>query len=314
MSLLDDLSRWKTAGSITEAQHDWIAAIVRKDRFSVYTELTAVLYLGVVACVAGVGWTIRTHFAQLGDMAILVALTAAFGASLAYCFVRGLPYARGRQESAEFAFDYVLYFGCLLFGVELGFIEYRFHLLEDNWDHYLLLSSVVYFTLAYRFDNRFVLSLALSSLAGWFGLRVAHLLWLPGSIRLYALGYASAVALVGATLERASIKEHFFETYLHVSANVALAALTAGVIDPRASSFYFAGLVLLAAVSIGLGVKFTRFAFVLYGVAYAYVGISALVQRHIRFSMTGSFAYDAVSATAVIIVLVLIARRFGREA
>src|SRR5260370_33770639 len=111
MSLLDDLARWKQSGVIDPAQHDAIAAVVRKERFSIYTELTALLYLGVVSCVAGVGWTIQTHFAQLGDVAILIALTAAFALALAYCFARGLPYSNGRQESREFAFDYILYFG-----------------------------------------------------------------------------------------------------------------------------------------------------------------------------------------------------------
>ena len=171
MSLLIDLERWRAAGTISESQHKVLVSLVRKDRFSVFAELNALLYLGVVAFVAGAGWTIQTHFARLGDVAILSALTLSFAASLYYCFSRAAAYSNVQQESPGFAFDYVLYLGCLMFGLELGFLEFRFHLLQDRWDHYLLLSSVAYFSLAYRFDNRFVLSLALSTLAGWFGLR-----------------------------------------------------------------------------------------------------------------------------------------------
>ena len=69
----------------------------------------------------------------------------------------------------------MLYLGCLILAVELGYIESRFHPFGDGWDHSLLLAAAVFFLLAYRFDNRFVLSLALSSLGGWFGVRVAHL-------------------------------------------------------------------------------------------------------------------------------------------
>jgi hypothetical protein len=47
-------------------------------------------------------------------------------------------------------------------------------LLSGNLDFYLLATTGVDFFLAYRFDNRFVLSLALSSLAGWFGLTISH--------------------------------------------------------------------------------------------------------------------------------------------
>ncbi len=63
----------------------------------------------------------------------------------------------------------MLYLGSLTWSVELGYIESRFHLLSGQWDLYLLATAVLFFFLAYRFDNRFVLSLALSSLAGWFG-------------------------------------------------------------------------------------------------------------------------------------------------
>ena len=299
MSALDDVGRLKESGN---------------NRFSIHTELTALLYLGVVSCVAGVGWTIQAHFAQLGDMAILVALTVAFALALAYCFARGLPYSNALQESPEFAFDYVLYFGCLIFGVELGFIEYRFHLLQDSWDHYLLFSSILYFSLAYRFDNRFVLSLALSTLAGWFGLRIMHFGWLEASsLRPYALAYAALVWAAGDALSRAGIKRHFSETYLHVAANVALAAFTAGVIDRQASWVYAAGLALLGPATLVYGLKFRRFAFALYAIAYTYAGLSTILQRQVHFSERLFLAYDVVSGAAVVVLLIVIARKVGSE-
>ena len=56
-----------------------------------------------------------------------------------------------------------------------------------------------FFFLAYRFDNRFVLSLALSSLAGWFGLTISH--WSSNQdavYRQYALLYCLLVGVGGA--------------------------------------------------------------------------------------------------------------------
>jgi len=314
MSLLVDLRRWKESGTIDESQHAALTALVRRDRFSVYSELTALLYLGVVSVVAGLCWTIQVHFAQLGDVAILVSLTAAFAGALGYCFARGLSYSNALQEQPQFAFDYVLYFGCLVFGVELGFIEYRFHLLNDSWDHYLLLSSMLYFVLAYRFDNRFVLSLALSTLAGWFGLRLMHFGWLTTmSLRPYALGYSALVLASGAAVHRAGIKRHFFETYLHVAVNVALAALVTGIFDRDAWPEYAAGLAALGAVTLLQGLKFERFAFVLYGIAYTYIGLSSALQRQFTFTMRQTMAYDVASGTAVVVLLIVLARRVRRE-
>jgi hypothetical protein len=313
MTTLQYLERWNSTGAITGAQYDAISALVRKDRFSVFVELNTLLYVGVLSFVAGVGWTIQTYFARLGDAAILSALTITFCLSLYYCFSRALPYSQGQVESSGFAFDYVLYLGCLMFGLELGFLEFRFHLLQANWDHYLLLSSVVYFVLAYRFDNRLVLSLALSTLAGWFGLRLSHFPMLSGrSLRTYALLYGSLAAIAGTTLHSLGVKKHFLEAYLHVAANVLFVATLSAVVDRDREWLYLLGLLGLAGVAIVEGVRFRRFAFVVYGVVYGYIGISVRLMREID-SMTASLAYVATSGTIVIVLLATLARRFGRE-
>src|SRR5262249_11469573 len=140
------------------------------------------------AIVAGVGWTIAAYAANLGDTAILAALTLAVGWCLIYCFSHAPPLSREQVEPPTPALDYVLYLGCLLFGVELGYLETRFQLFGTSWDHSLLIGAAVFFALAYRFDNRFVLSLALSSLGAWFGVRLSRSgLGLTHSLREYAL-------------------------------------------------------------------------------------------------------------------------------
>ena len=313
MNILADLERWRSTGAIRADQHDVLSALVRKERFSVFVELHTLLYLGVVAFIAGVGWTIQTHFQGLGDAAILSALTIALTGSLYYCFSRGRPYSNGLVEDPEFAFEYVLYLGCLVLGLELGYLEFRFHLLQGDWDHYLLLSAGVCFLLAYRFDNRFVLSLALSTLAGWFGLRLSHFFDLGNaSLRVSAVIYGGLVAAAGAGLFRAGIKKHFLETYLHVAANVLLVALLSAQFDRNAHELYLVALLGLAGLAIAAGVRFRRFAFVVYGIAYGYLGVSARLLRGVS-SDADVLAYIAVSSTIVIVSLVVLARRFGRE-
>ena len=313
VTMLADLDRWKSSGAIRAEQHAVLSALVRKERFTVFVELHTILYLGVVAAIAGVGWTIQTHFQGLGDAAILSALTLALAGSLYYCFTRGRGYSTGRVESPGFAFDYVLYLGCLVLGLELGYLEFRFQLLQESWDHYLLISACVFFALAYRFDNRFVLSLALSTLAGWFGLRLSDFHDLGGtSVRASALIYGSLVAAAGAGLYRAGIKKHFLDTYLHVAGNVLLMALMSAQFEHDASELYLLALLGLSGLAIAGGVRFRRFAFVVYGILYGYVGLSGRLLRGVD-SFSAAMAYVAISSTIVIVSLVVLARRFGRE-
>jgi hypothetical protein len=313
LRVLADLDRWRRTGAIRADQYDVLSALVGKERFSLFVELHTILYLGVVSVVAGVGWTIQTHFQNLGDAAILSALTIALAGSLYYCFSRGPAYSTGRVETPGFAFDYVLYLGCLVLGIELGYLEFRFHILRESWEHHLLLSACVFFLLGYRFDNRFVLSLALSTLAGWFGLRLSDFPDIGGvSLRASALIYGGLVAAAGAGLYWAGIKKHFLDVYLHVAANVVFVALLSALFDRDTSDLYLLALLGLAGLAIAAGLWARRFAFVVYGVVYGYLGFSARMLSG-NTSFSAGMAYIAISSTIVIVSLVVLARRFGRE-
>jgi hypothetical protein len=216
MTTVERLENWKHAGIISDAQHATLSALVRKERFSLFLELNALLYLGVLSLTGGLAWTFSTHFEKLGDVFILTLISALLAGSLYYCWSKAPAYSNQEVESPNFIFDYVLYLACLLLSVELGYIEFRFEWLRDAWNNYLLFSSVVFFVLAYRFDNRFVLSLALSSLAGWFGLKVSKYGFISSEpLRLSALVYAFLIAVVGTFMYRQQIKKHFLGRTFH---------------------------------------------------------------------------------------------------
>ena len=303
MSTVALLQKWRDSGAISAGQFDTLIAIVRKERFSVFVELNVLLYLGVLSLVAGVGWTINNYFADLGDAAILIGLTALLMSSLYYCF----------SHEPGMVVDYILYLACLTLAAELAYIEARFEVLRDHWDYYVLLSAFVYFFFAYRFDNRLVLSLALSTLAAWFGVKISRFdLISSDSLRAAAIGYGLIVSGGGLLLAHHGIKKHYLETYLHVGANVLFIALVSGAIDRNANWMYLLGLVALAVVSIQAGVHFRRFVFVVYGTIYGYLGVSGEILRRLGTD-TAALWYIVVSSTIVILAIVMLARRFGRE-
>ena len=313
MTTAQYLDRWRSSGAITPEQADVLSALARKERFSVFLELNALLYLGVVVFVAGVGWTVSEHFTNLGDPAIVLSLAAVFACCLYYCFTRGPSYAPEQVPSPSFAFDYVLYLGCLVLAVELGYLQIRFQMLQVNWDAYLLASAALYFALAYRFDNRFVLSLGLSTLAAWFGVRFSYLgFFIAGSMREVALAYGAVAAGAGVWTHRLEIKRHFLDTYLQVAANAMLIALTSGAMDREATGLWILALLVACGIAIERGIHYKRFSFVVYGVIYGYIGISAQLVRSTHDD-TLLLTYFVVSGLAIVMALVVMSRRVGRE-
>jgi predicted membrane protein DUF2157 len=314
MTILARLEHWREQGAISPEQHSHLASLCRGEPFSLFLELNILLYAGVLAFVAGLGWTVTTWSQQLGDVLVLAVLSAILAACFWYCFSRARAWSPAETPAPTTIFDYVLYLASLVWCIELAYLENRFHLLSGQWDFYLLATAVFFFFLAYRFDNRFVLSLALSSLAGWFGLTLSH--WpshQDAAYRLYALLYCLLVGLGGMLLKQRGVKAHFFGTYLNIVANVLFWAVLSGVFNREGYGAWFLALLLACGASLAWGLKRRQFAFVAYSAIYGYVGVSSILIRGITQD-TAVLAYFVVTAVAMLVALVQIARRFGRSA
>jgi len=314
VTTLARLDRWKEQGIISPEKHALLAGLSRGEPFSLFLELNCLLYAGILAVVGGLGWTLSTWSRQLGDVVVLTILSATFATCLWYCFSRAPAYSRAEVPSPSLVFDYVIYLGSLTWSVELAYVENQFHLLSGQWDLYLLATAGLFFFLAYRFDNRFVLSLALSALAGWFGLTISH--WPSDQGEEYrrcAMLYAAITGGAGAALARCRLKPHFLGTYLNIAANVVFWAVLSGVFERQSDGIWLPALVGACGASLAWGVTRRKFSFVAYAAVYGYAGVSSLFIRGMD-SFTALLSYFVVTGVAMVVMLVLIARRFGREA
>lgn len=314
MTVLARLEQWKQQGKISPEQQAHLAALSRGEPFSLFLELNVLLYAGVLAFVAGLGWTVSTWSEQLGDVLVLTVLSAILAACFWYCFSRARAWSPTETPAPTPIFDYVLYLGGLVWSVELAYVEKRFNVLSGRLDFDLLATAVLFFFLAYRFDNRFVLSLGLSSLAGWFGLSVSH--WSgpqDAAYRQYALLYCLLVGVGGAILQRRALKAHFFGTYLNIVANVLFWALLSGVFEREGYGLWALALFIACGASLAWGLRRRQFAFVAYAAVYGYVGVSSMFLRGVS-DETAVLGYFVVTGVAMLVMLVIIGRRFGRHA
>ena len=314
MNLTALLNEMRQAGTLNEGQSTVLEELHRGRRYSVHWELRAAVYVGVLLVAAGVALTVREYFAQLGDVAIIGSLAAACLASFAYCFLKGGPWSRGEVESPNLFFDYVLLFGCTCFATAIGYVEAQFTVLGKLWIHYLLISAALFFFLAYRFDNRLVLSMALSTLAAWFGFQLSetflhfHRYW-----RESAIAYGAVTFGLGFALHRAGLKRHFFQVYLHFAVNVLLVALVSGVAEYRFASWHLPALAAAVAAVAVYSVRTRRFSYMLYAILYGFAGLTSLAVRFIHDTGV-MFLYGIGSSLAVIALIFFLSRRYKEGA
>jgi hypothetical protein len=314
MTILTRLEQWKEQSTISAEQHAHLAGLSRREPFSLFLELNVLLYAGVLAFVGGLGWTVSSWSQQLRDVLVLTILSTILAACFWYCFSRAPDWCPAETPAPSPIFDYVLYLGSLTWSLELAYLEKRFRVLSGQLDFYILATAGLFFFLAYRFDNRFVLSLGLSSLAGWFGLTISH--WSAhqdAAYRQYALLYCLLVGVGGALLQRRGLKPHFLATYLNIIANVLFWALLSGVFNRQGYGLWFLALLIACGASLAWGLARRHFAFVAYAAVYGYVGLSSMFLRGVT-DETAVLGYFVITGVAMLVVLVQIGRRFGRLA
>ena len=313
MTILTRLEQWREHGTISPEQHKVLARLCCGDPFSLFLELNILLYAGILAFIAGLGWTVSTWSQQLGDAVVLIILTGMLAACFWYCFSRAPAWSPEETPPVSLVFDYVLYLGSLIWSVELAYIKTRFEP-PGPWELYLLATAGLFFFLAYRFDNRFVLSLALSALAGSFGLAISH--WpshQDAAYRQSAVLYSVMTGVAGAETQRRGVKQHFFGTYLNIAANVLFWALLSGVFNREGYLVWLLCLLAACGASLAWGLMRRQFSFVAYAAVYGYAGVSSVLIRDMN-DTTGILSYFVFTGAAMLLTLIKIARHLGKEA
>lgn len=311
MMIADLLRKLRGEKKLENGQVDVLLDLQEKRIFSVHRELRFFLYLGILMVITGAGLTVKQYFLNLGDLVIISALTLFAAAAFIYCFSKGGPFAREAVSPPNVVFDYVLFFGCALFSMDVAYIELQYHVLGDAWKNYLLISVALFFFLAYRFDNRLVLSLALSTLAAWFGFTLSgfRLFSLQEYYRLYTIAYALIVLGAGGMAWRLDVKKHFFDIYLNFAIHFLCIALIAGVAQYKILSLYFPALLVTCAALAFYSVRARKFLYMLYAVIYGYIGISIVIFDFIHRETFLVFAYFIITSLGVVGLIFKMSRR-----
>jgi uncharacterized ion transporter superfamily protein YfcC len=85
------------------------------------------------------------------------------------------------------------------------------------------------------------------------------------------------------------------------------------VFSPQGYAVWLLALLAACVASLAWGVARRQFSFVAYAAVYGYVGVSSILIRNMHGD-TAVLSYFFVTGVTMLVMLVLIARHFGREA
>ncbi len=277
----------------------------RRELVTVYTEVRALAWLGVMLIAGGAGVLVSKNLDRIGPVAVAAAIGLAAGGCYAYSSWRRSSGRRGTLD------EYVLLLGALLLSAGAGYIEHQFHLLGSAWPRHFLLLALIHGVTAYVFDSAALLSLSIAALASWFGIERNADTFFTDSIGTAARAFVcSGVVTIWRFVNR---REAFRRVFDHFILNL---ALWGGLILTFNGDTRYPGalaVIILAAVTIVHGFRERHEPFVIYAYIYAVIAIDVVVVEASHEPVSALF-YLVISTIAAIVGLFLLHFRFRRIA
>jgi hypothetical protein len=301
-TLEGELQELRAVGALDEATTARAIAIERRTVFSLYEELRAALYVAVALVVTGVGVLVGEHRDRIGPLTLILVVALAGTA----CYMPAIS-AKSRHVSRSTAAEYLLLLGALLVSADLGYAESQFHWFGANWSRHLLILTALHAFTAYTLNSRLVLAVALTSLAGWFGIERG-----PGSmpnwhfgtpeLGLRALVCATAI-LIWRGIDRHMNVARFRQVFEHFAANLAFWGVLSWCSDAHLRFVGVFALLVLASIAIRTALRSGAELFAVYGVGYSAIGLSIVVGHFISLpSLAGAAAVLVIVLTAVAVL------------
>ncbi|MCU0431171.1 MAG: DUF2157 domain-containing protein [Cytophagaceae bacterium] len=271
-------------GLLSQADKNAWEEDLAKKPISVHWEFRTVLYLGVTLFSTGIGFLIYEHIDTIGHSVLIGLLSLLCVACLAYCFKKASPFHWLETANSQAWTDYILLLGCLLLLSVEGYLQYQYQVFGERYGLATMIPAFLFLFLAYRFDHKGVLSMAITGLAAWLGIATSPYQW--DAIDTENLSTLYTALALGAVLSgvafyslKTSRKPHFFFTYLNFGVHIFfIACLSASLM----TSWYPVYALLAAAASIGLLLyarKEHQHYFFLIAMVYGYIALSILFFR-----------------------------------
>ncbi len=316
----------KDEGLISEEQLAWVEKKGGAHKVSLFTDLHALLYSGILMLASGIGILIYKNIDTIGHLTIVILAALVSAGCLGYCWRTAPPFSRYKTEPPNQWFDYMLLLGSLLMVTFFGYLQYQYHVFGYRWGLATFIPMVLLFLIAYYFDHKGILTMAITALGTWMGVAVEPMSMIQGG-HLDNADYIINGAMLGMilvikslTIDRMELKPHFAPVFKNFGMHVLLLSMVMGVVIFNGSyAGWFLGLALIAGWFFYTAVGARSFYYLLFSVLYAYAGAAVFVFRAL-FSIGDSegavfigLIYLMGSTGAMIVLLRYYNRKFDND-
>jgi Predicted membrane protein (DUF2157) len=236
---------------ISDEEFSQIKAYRKLGIFSLHNELRGLLYLSVTLFTSGIGILIYQNIDTIGHQVLLGLLFLTIVVCFYFCYKNAPKFDKQQTEFTNSLYDYLLLLATILTCTFIGYLQFQYQTFGNQYGLATLIPTLISFACAYYFDNKSILSIAITGLAAYIGLTVnPQALLETETFNTNSLGFSAillGVAMIvwSVYCDKIDLKKHFglvFQTFaLHLISIACLANMT--------TEFYWFAYALVLAVS-----------------------------------------------------------------
>ncbi|WP_369753872.1 DUF2157 domain-containing protein [Flavobacterium sp. WC2409] len=262
--------------------------------FSLHSELKFSLYLSVLLFTSGIGILIYENIDTSGHIAILSLLLIVTVICFYFSFKNTIGFKKQETNFENPLFDYLILTAVLLSCIFIGYLQFQYTAFGTHYGLATLIPTAIGLFCAYYFDNKSILSIAITGLAAYIGLSVSPQSLLNNSfyetttLSYSAIGLGVILVLWSIYSNKIALKTHFTIIYLTFALHLISISCINNLFNPYwgifgflllASSYYF--------YKSSYEVK--SVSLFVFTIIYAYVGINIFIFKLIDIANISDF-------------------------
>jgi hypothetical protein len=286
----DILNQLKAANLIDSEDEMRIKNAESNKPFSIHWELKTMLYLGVILLNIGLGYLIYLNIDTIGHVAIIGLISLICGACFYYAARNAAPFSFKENKSPTPYFDYAVLLGCLTFLIVEGYLQFQYTVFGTKYGLATFIPTLLFFPVAYYFDNRGALSLAIISLGAWLGISITPLDVLnQNDFSNHSLVFTGILLgiflyLMGLISELKDIKKHFAFSYFNFGIHLFFICVLIALFNFNQAFIYSILIILGLIFTVFYAKKTASFYFFLAAVIYGYFALTYLIIKALENS------------------------------
>lgn len=272
---------------ITEEQLVQIKSYRSLGIFSLNAELKMFLYLSVLLFTSGIGILIYENIDTIGHIAILSLLLIVIVICFYFCFKNSKGFQKSETTFESPVLEYLVLAANILTCIFIGYLQFQYKPFGTHYGLATLVPTIVSFFCAYYFDNKSVLTIAITGLTAYVGFSVTPQDLLKNDFYTHQDLSYSAVILGGLLIlwtiysSRIQLKRHFNLIYLTFALHMISIASISNLVNDN-KGIWFAFSIILAGSSFyfyKISHEVKAISLFVFMIIYAYIGINIFIFR-----------------------------------